>query len=151
MLTAKYKEIAFTDQDVVNPGDFIPNDEYNPHKVHAWLIHDHGFVLAVVFADCPLNALDIAADAGKLDHFKIDLTDKNDRNDYLSTEVPPGFDPGEPEFVDSEGINYWWKDEPTFPGNAGEPFDLDLVDCVSLPNPPFSFVALFNALQENHK
>jgi hypothetical protein len=34
-------------------------------------------------------------------------------------------------------------------GNASEPFDVQALEIVELPNPPFSFVALFNAHNES--
>lgn len=151
MLTAKYREIAFSDQDVVNPEDFIPaNDSYNPHRVRPWLIHEQGFTLAVVFASTEQDALDIAVDNHKLDDFLVDLTDKYERGDYLTSDFSKrAFGEEEvPEFIDSEGVKYWWKIEPAFLGNASEPFDIESVGMIELPTPTFSFVALFNAIQE---
>jgi hypothetical protein len=117
-MTAKSNEITFSDADLVNPGDFIPKGEYNPHGVRPWLLHDHGFALAVVFADCLQDAIDEAVDAGKLDRYRVEPEDAAD-------------------YPDDEGIS--------FLGNAGEPFDIEGLDAIELPNPPFSFVALFNA------
>ena len=51
-MQATFNEITFSDSDVVNPGDFIPSREYNPHRVRPWLIHDHGYTVAIVFASC---------------------------------------------------------------------------------------------------
>lgn len=51
-MTASYKEIKFADCDVVNPEDFIPTGSYNPHKTRPFLLHDHGFVVAVVCNEC---------------------------------------------------------------------------------------------------
>lgn len=153
-MQAKYNEIAFTDADVVNPDDFIPLGESNPHKVRPWLFHDHGFVIAVVFADCLQDALDIAADAGKLDRFQIDPKNPLDREDYLIKDVPtPGFYPDIPAFIDEEGGKWFWKEgyEPTYLGNAGEPFDIESLGMEELPNVPFSFVTLFNASGENEQ
>ena len=82
------------------------------------MLHDHGFVLAVVFADCLQDALDIAVDNDKLDRFQV--TD-NEMSDY----------------PDEEGLS--------FLGNASEPFDIESLGAIELPNPKFSFVALFNA------
>jgi len=120
-MQAKFNEITFSDNDVVNPSDYIPAGEYNPHKVRPWLLHDHGFVVAVVFADCLQDALDAAVDAGRLDQFKIT---EDDLADY-----------GENE----DGISRL--------GNAGEPFDIEALGVEELPNPPFSFAALYNAMQ----
>ena len=112
------KGVRFTDADVLNPGEFIPAGEHNPHNVRPFLLHDHGFALAVVFAPCLQDALDEAADAGRLDRFQV-------REEDL-----PDYGPEE------EGIARL--------GNAGEPFDIEGLDFLELPNPPFSFVALFN-------
>jgi hypothetical protein len=120
-MQAEYQQIKFTDADVVNKDDFIAKGDYNPHNVRPFLLHDHGFVLAVVFADCLQDALDIAVDAGKLDGFQVA---EKDLADYGP---------------DEEGI--------TRLGNAGEAFDIQALDALELPNPPFSFVALFNAME----
>jgi hypothetical protein len=34
---ASYKEIKFTDADVVDLDSWIPEGEYNPHRVRPWL------------------------------------------------------------------------------------------------------------------
>jgi hypothetical protein len=119
-MTAKF-EVRFSDADVVNADAFIPSGAHNPHKVRPFLLHDHGFVLAVVFADCRQDAIDEAVDAGKLDRYLVTPDDLK------------GYENG-------EGIS--------FLGNAGEPFDIEGLDAIELPNPPFSFVALFNAHRE---
>ena len=114
----------FTDFDVVNIDDFIPDGESHPHNVRPWLIHDHGFTLAVVFASNLQDAFDEAADAGKLDTF---LVDESDYEEY--------------------GVN---TDEPTcsFLGNEGRPFDIDGLAVAELRNPPASFFALYRAALE---
>lgn len=76
-LTATYGEIQFSDADVVNFDDYIGIGG-DPHNVRPWLLHDHGFVLAVVFADSLQDAIDIAADAGKLDQFRIQPEEEPD-------------------------------------------------------------------------
>jgi hypothetical protein len=106
--------IKFTDEDVVNIEDWIPKGEYNPHSVRPWLIHDHGFVVAVCFADCPQDALDIAADSKKLDGFRINAEDMKD--------------------YDEDSISYL--------GNNGEPFDIDTLEVVELVNVELSFAML---------
>ena len=120
-MQAKFNEITFTDNDVVNPDDFIPAGEYNPHKVRPWLFHDHGFTVAVVFADSLQTALDTAVDAGKLDAFQVSESDL--------AEYGP----------DEDGIARL--------GNAGEPFDVEALGVEELPTPSFSFAALFNAMR----
>jgi hypothetical protein len=147
-MQSKYSKITFSDEDVVNKDDFIPEGEYNPHKVHPWLIHDHGFTVCVVFAATLQDALDEAVDSDKLDHLMIDPNDPSDREDYLVKDVvTPGYDPKCPEWVDpATGDKYWWQEgrEPAFLGNASEPFDIETLDYIELPNPKFSFCALFN-------
>ncbi len=120
-MQAKFNEISFTDNDVVNPDDFIAKGGSNPHKVRPWLLHDHGFVLAVVFADSTQDALDIAVDAGKLDGFQVSESDLADYG------------------PDESGISRL--------GNAGEAFDIEALGVEELPTPPFSFVALFEAMK----
>ena len=122
MNQAQFNQIKFTDADVVNKDGYIPAGEHNPHKVRPFLIHDHGFTVAVVFAGSLQDALDEAVDAGKLDSFQVS---DDDLADYGPNE---------------EGI--------TRLGNASESFDIQALDAVELPNPPFSFVALFNAHSE---
>lgn len=127
MTTSKFNEITFTDADVVNPDDFIPSAtsthrSYNPHSVKPFLLHDHGFTLAVVFADCLQDAIDIACDAGKLVCYEI--TDADLERDY-------------PTDADQERLS--------FLGNYGRPHDIETLGAVELPNPSFSFCALFNA------
>lgn len=128
----------FDDTDVVNFDDWIPAGEYNPHNVRPWLLHDHGFTLAVVFAGNLQDALDIAVDSDKLDRFQIDRENDSERSDYMTTDVKEmasGFDSECPEFTDAQGVQYWWKIEPAFLGNAGEPFDIESLGVVELPNP----------------
>lgn len=135
-MNAKYKEIQFSDEDVVNLDDWIPEGQYNPHRVRPWLIHDHGFTIAVVFADCAQDALDEAVDNHKLDAFLIEEkgntpgTKGRDVSDYptLGTE-------------NEEGI--------TRLGNASEPFDIETLGIVEMPNPKASFAAQFAASQNS--
>lgn len=119
-MKAKFNEITFTDNDVVNPDDYIASGHSNPHRIRPWLLHDHGFTVAVVFADCLQDALDAAVDAGKLDAFQVS---EDDLAEYGS---------------DEDGISRL--------GNAGEPFDIEALGVEELPTPPFSFVALFSAM-----
>jgi hypothetical protein len=120
-MQAKFNEITFSDNDVVNPEDYIASRSYNPHKVRPWLLHDHGIVVAVVFADCLQDALDIAVDNDKLDGVQVDEADL--------AEYGP----------DEDWISRL--------GNAGEPFDIEALGVEELPNPPFSFAALFEAMK----
>jgi hypothetical protein len=112
-------DFTLSDNDVVNPTDYIPKWVFNPYYVRPWLLHDHGFPVAIVFASCPQDALDAAADVGKLDGFRVIGAKLADYGD------------------DEEGI--------TLLGNASEPFDIESVGVLELPNPPLSFCALLKA------
>jgi hypothetical protein len=126
-MQATYREIRFSDDDVVNPEAYDSSGQYDK----PYLIHDAGFTLAVVFARSEQDALDEAVDAGKLDHLQIT---EEDEDDYMTGR-------------DSEG-NPDYDERVTFLGNAGEPFDIETLEIIELPNPRFSFAALF-AAQEN--
>ncbi len=77
----------------------------------------------MVFASNFQDALDIAADTGKLDRFRVA---KADLSDY----IPSGKD-------EEEGLDYL--------GNACEHFDIESLGVEEFANPPFSFCALYNA------
>jgi hypothetical protein len=144
---SKFREITFNDADVVNLDNWIPAGEYNPHNVRPWLLHDHGFVLCVVFASNLQEALDEAVDENKLDRFKIDVESLHEREDYMTRDpakMAAGFDADCPEYVDENGGKWWWAVEPTFLGNAGEPFDIESLGVEELPNPKRSFCAQFD-------
>lgn len=121
MMQAEFNQIKFSDADVVNKDEFVPAGESTPPNVRPFLLHDYGFVICIAFASSLQDALDVAADEGKLDSFQVS---EDDLADY-----------GE----DEEGIARL--------GNAGEAFDIQALDTVELPNPAWSFVALFNAMQ----
>ena len=118
MATAITNGIQWTDDDVVEPENYIPDGEYNPRNIHGWLLHDHGFPVAVVFASNLQDALDAAVDADKMDRY---LIANDERKDY----------------PDDDGI--------VFLGNASEPFDIETLGYVELPNPKqqLSYAALF--------
>ena len=113
--------IKFDDSDVVEPDEYIPDGEYNPHNVRPWLLHDHGFVVCVVFADCLQDALDAAVDADRMDRFLVEGADLDEYEDM----------------GDDNPLAYL--------GNASEPFDIETLGFVEIPNPPFSFCALLGA------
>jgi hypothetical protein len=114
--------ISFSDEDVVNVDDWIPEGDYNPHRVRPWLLHDHGYTVAVAFGSCEGDAIDSAVDAGKLDRFQITGADQADYED------------------DDERIAYL--------GNAGEPFDIESLGIIELDNPRMSFAVVFMAGKE---
>jgi len=116
-MQAKFAEITFTDADVVNPDQAVYQGENN-YGVRPWLLHDAGFVLAVVFADCLQDAIDEAVDADRLDRFMVSAEDMGD-------------------YPNEEGLS--------FLGNASEPFDIESLGYIELPIPARSFVAQLNA------
>lgn len=121
MNTAKFRvnnfDFSFTDADVCNLNDWIPEGESNPHRVRPWLLHDHGFTLAVVFSDCLNDAIDTAVDEGKLEGFEIS---EEELKDYDK---------------EDERIEYL--------GNYGKPHDIGTLGYVELRNPRASFAAQF--------
>jgi hypothetical protein len=139
-------ELSFTDDDVLDIENVLFEGDYNCHKRHLWLIHDHGFTICVVEADSLQDALDEAVDADKLDRFQIHPENESDRDDYMTSDVSEmaaGYDPECPEYVDADGVKWWWKVEPASLGNAGEPFDIDSIGYVALPLPKRSVTRLF--------
>jgi hypothetical protein len=93
MATAKISEIQFSDDDVLNHEDCIFAGDYNPHHVRGFLFHDHGFALAVVFAESLQEALDIAADHGKLERFALSDEEADDYDEgainYVGNDCRP--------------------------------------------------------------
>jgi hypothetical protein len=117
LLTAEFAGIKFTEADIVD----IDNWEGTGNRYNkAYLIHDHGYCLAVVFERNEQDALDSAVDAGKLDAF------------ILSAEQEAEYE--------RDGI------EPCYLGNASEPFDIDTIGIIELPNVPLTYTDCFNGL-----
>ena len=85
-------EFSFCDEDIANPDDMVAQDEYNPHGVRGWLLHDHGFTVCVVFADSLQDAIDEAVDCGKMDRYLIDDASIMDYLTDNPDEIAPGFD-----------------------------------------------------------
>ncbi len=129
-MEAEFQEIKFSDADIVNYGNWIPKGEYNPHNVRPFLFHDHGFILCVVFADCLQDAMDEAVDEDKFDRYLV--SEQELINDYKYDE-----ESGECEHGAITRL-----------GNGGEPFDIESLGVIELPNPANSFVAQFAAM--NH-
>lgn len=69
---AEFNGISFTDKDIVNIDDWYGT---GCDKYKAWLLHDHGFTIAIAFGECEQDALDAIADSGKLDRFSDDDSD----------------------------------------------------------------------------
>lgn len=97
---------------VSNPSDWIPEGEYNPHRVRPWVIGNEYGILAVAFGSCEQDAFDAAADEGHLAGLALDSETENERE----------------EENDGEGIMRL--------GNASEPFDSIYAWIEELPNPP---------------
>jgi len=117
---SSYREIKFRDLDIVNMEDvigYVYGCDRDPYKL--FLLHNHGYTFCVVCADNLSEALDIAADKGRLNGFE------------LSEE--------ETEEYELAGRNI------SYLGNHGKPFDTESLQAVILPVPAFSFEALFNA------
>lgn len=114
-------EAEIDDSMVVEPGDYIPRGDYNPHNVHPWVIGAEFGPFAVVFASDAGTALDIAADSGKMDFLMVSEEDLE--NDYPTDE-------------DREDL--------LTAGSASEYFYQDYLWMGELENPPFSFVALLS-------
>lgn len=140
-------KLSFVDADVVDLDDINYEGEYNPHNQSMWLMHDHGSTLCVVMASNLQDALDAAVDNDKLDHYQIDAEDSSDLGDYFTTNVA-GQDPDSPDYVDDEGVKYWYSMEPAFLGNASEAFDIESVGYVNFPLPKRSLAALYGGKVE---
>lgn len=128
-------ELSFTDEDVVDLENIGFREDYN-HDEKLWLLHDHGFTLCVVLASNLQDALDAAVDANKLDRFLIDFEDTGDRQSYLTKDCKDRNKAMDdlPAYIDGDD-KYYWEFEPSFLGNAGEPFDIDSLGyvCFDLP------------------
>lgn len=145
MASFTFKGITFSDSDVVQRSEsYTPPNVYNP-GIRPFLLHDHGFVLAVVIARSTQDAVDDAVDEGKLDRFQLDPNDKSHQANYMEPVTNPGKE--NPGFL-IDGTFYDWKDGVSFLGSAGEPFDIEGLEVVELPNPKFSLCALLQAHEE---
>ena len=104
-------DYQFSEDDVVNDSNFIPSEPFcfNPHNVHPFILHDAGFVVAVVFESNLQDALDSAVDADKLDRFQVS------ESDYAAM--------SEDE-----------RERLAHLGNASEPFDIEGLDVVEVAN-----------------
>lgn len=105
-------DFKYSPDDFVNAGsaDFSGNRLLN----RAWVIHNQSYILAIVFADyygyCEQDALDEAADSGKLDGMLCD------DSDLLDMRVD-NFDEENPEY---HGVMYL--------GNYGRPYASESID-----------------------
>lgn len=117
--------------------DFVNADSYSTdHRMNkAWVIHNCGCVLAIVFAEyyayCDQDALDEACDRGKLDSLQVSDVELKD---YETGEVSPE---GYPEY---EGIINL--------GNASEPFDSQGLDYFTVSADLFALDPVIMAVVE---
>jgi hypothetical protein len=133
---------SFDDSDVVNV------DEIWDRNMKPFLFHNNGSTICVVFGRNLQDAFDEAVDANKFDRWQI-KPGEGDWLDYMTadvSEMASGFDATCPEYTSPDGVPYWWKVEPTFMGNASEPFDIETIGVVELKMPPLSFAALYDAM-----
>lgn len=75
MAGSEINGVTFTDDDVLNPED-AGCDGY-----HGFLMHDHGFVCAVVFEETIQEAIEKAAEEGHLDQFEVTEAELQDYDD----------------------------------------------------------------------
>lgn len=113
--------VTVTEKDVINPDAWVPEGQYNPHRVRPWLITNSFSncgcqVIGIVFATCEGDALDEAVNENRMDHLQL-----------------------KEEEADDETIRL---------GNAGEPFDIEGVHIEELPNPKASWLAQYAASQK---
>ena len=104
-------ELALSDEDIVNP-DAIEYADHNGRKGNTlFILHDNGSVVCAAWAYELSEAIDEAADCGMLDRYLIDELDY--ANYGIGTNAP--------------GCS--------FLGDAGEPYDIRVLDHVELPAP----------------
>ena len=120
-MTATYNGIKFANADIVNIDDWPDQDDICKYRWYCFLLHDHGFALAVVFADNLQDALDIACDDDRLKQFEVSAEDF--ANDYDSDE-----------------------DRVAYLGNAGEMHDIETIGIIEIPIPPKDFAASFTQM-----
>ncbi len=116
----------FADQ-VVNPAEYIPNGQFNPHKMRPWLIWNEYGALAIVYAHHEQDALDEMADSDRLDSCLVSPED----------------------LAEAERDGH--ADEFASLGNASEPFDLSYIGMRELPNKQYAKIKThFIAMSGDH-
>lgn len=105
-MQAEIHGVKFTDNDIVNVDDYAYSVYSEDDRLKMFILHDCGFCLGVVFADNLDDALDIAADKGKLDSYAVEREDE-DRGDiiYAGNDCTP---------YDIEGVDYIQLPAPKF-------------------------------------
>lgn len=101
-------EFKFSDGDLINHGDIDYHD-------NIYLIHEHGQVICLVYADDDSEALDIAADEDKLEAYRVDPDDYED--------------------------NEFNKENFTSLGNDCCIYDIESIEIIQLPKLELSYVA----------
>jgi len=126
-------DFHYSAEDFVNPESFDSKDR---RMNRAWVIHNSGSVLAIVFAEyyaySDQDALDEACDSGKLDSLQVSDVELKD---YETGEHSPD---GFPEY---EGIIHL--------GNASEPFDSQGLDYFTVSADTFRLDPVIMAVIEN--
>lgn len=119
-ITINGHEFRFSDKDIANPDDMVTVGSYNPYKIHPFILHEVGYVQAIVFAENLQDALDEAVDSNLLDRYQIAPTEMND---YACSAHEAGFNY---ECSDcGSGIANL--------GNASEPFDIENCEVIEVP------------------
>jgi hypothetical protein len=113
--------ITYEPGDVVNPDDYIPAGEFNPHNIRPWLIHNEYGTLAIVYASNEQDALDEAVDGDKMDSCLV-------QPECILT----GTEGENPD--DCTTHDHKIDEDVAYLGNASEPFDLTYIGIVPLPN-----------------
>jgi hypothetical protein len=91
--------------------ELIINFDNYEYSTKAYLIHDAGFPICIVFASEEHEAIDIAVDAGKLEAYKLTLKEELEyKQDGIESSI-------------------------TYCGDDVTPMDLDSLTIIELPHP----------------
>lgn len=119
IITIGHYEYRYAAEDFANLDSVDYSMFSHPRMNRAYVIHDAGTVLAIVFSEyyayCEQDALDEAVDRGKLDSLLISDSELPDYQTGTDSEGYPEYD----------GITYL--------GNASEPFDQETLDLFIIP------------------
>lgn len=119
-ITINGHEFRFSDKDIANPDGMITVGSYNPYKIHPCILHEVGYVQAIVFAENLQDALDEAVDSNLLDHYQIV---EAEFNDYACSAHDPEF------HHDCDDCDASMERL----GNASEPFDIENLEAIEVP------------------
>jgi hypothetical protein len=124
-VTVVTRGVRWSHDDVINPDELLWDMEQRAERKdpigHLYVMHDHGFVVCVVYEESEQEAIEEAADQDKLDRWKV--TDV-DRGDYTGEQMEELF----------------WFD--------GDAYDLEGMDIVELEVPPLDVALLMKHHQE---